>query len=191
MRESKKLGLITDHGKLILERGTCTFWNIKLVMKQPCWMLDRWSSPVECWSSTLSHGNSDIYECNLLSGHANNDNLFVPAEHLLNYSITKVAYKQWLHHCCYQIGHIVSTIMSIWCAEFTVIRIPVHFRNLQPIYGKGSFLFNLTFYFNWGWCILSNIEGIHFLLVNEPLDLNFVKLHMLLLNDLIYTNWQH
>ena len=115
MRESKKLGLITDHGKLILERGTCTFWNIKLVMKQPCWMLDRWSSPVQCWSSTLSHGNSDIYERNLLSGHVNNNNLFVPVEHLLNYSITEVAYKQWLRHCSYQLGHIVSTIfMSIW-----------------------------------------------------------------------------
>ncbi|KAJ9703540.1 hypothetical protein PVL29_005046 [Vitis rotundifolia] len=94
-------------GKLILVRCTCTFRNIKLVMiKQP--------SPVECWSSTLSHGNSDIYELSRLSGHAISNNPLVPAEHYLYYSITEVAYKQWLRHCSDQLGHIVPTIfMSI------------------------------------------------------------------------------
>ncbi|KAJ9703527.1 hypothetical protein PVL29_005039 [Vitis rotundifolia] len=77
-------------------------------------MMDDAACPVECWSSTLSHGNRDIYEFSLLSGHAISNNLFVPAEHFLYYSITEVAYKQWLCNCSHQLGRVVSTIfMSI------------------------------------------------------------------------------
>ncbi|KAJ9703534.1 hypothetical protein PVL29_005043 [Vitis rotundifolia] len=72
------------------------------------------AGPVECWLSTLSHGDSNIYELGLLSGHAISHNLLVPAEHFLYHSITEVAYKQWLCHCSHQLSHIVPTIfMSI------------------------------------------------------------------------------
>lgn len=45
-------------------------------------------------------------------------------------------------------------------------------KPLSPIYGKVSFLFNLIVHFSWGWSVLRNIEGIHFLLFNHPLHLN-------------------